>query len=100
LVGDSDTADVTSDDHPDSADWHASEEGQEQRRQIATLDKDALNQLADPTKALKFLDGVPGARALCMRGPDVDELAGTTRPEALGAFLRHGHAELAGEDRS
>jgi hypothetical protein len=29
---------------------------------------------------------------------DVDELAGTTRPEALGAFIRHGHAETAGED--
>jgi hypothetical protein len=32
-----------------------------------------------------------------MRGA-VDELAGTTRPQALGALIRHGHAELAGED--
>ena len=37
-----DTADITSDDHPDSADWHASEEGQEQRREIATEDNAAL----------------------------------------------------------
>jgi hypothetical protein len=27
-----DTADITSDDHPDTADWHASEQGQEDRR--------------------------------------------------------------------
>src|SRR6185437_681619 len=57
-----DTADMTSPDHPDSADWHASEEGQEQRREIATEDKAALNQLADPTKVLELLDGVPGAK--------------------------------------
>ncbi len=93
-----DTADMTSDDHPETADWHASEEGQEDRRLIATEDKTALYHLVDPAKVYGLLDGVPGARALCMRGPDVDELAGTTRPEALGAFLRHGHAELAGED--
>ena len=29
---------------------------------------------------------------------DVDELEGTTRREALRAFLRHGHPETAGED--
>jgi hypothetical protein len=92
-----DTADITSDDHPETADWHASEEGQEDRRLIATEDKTALYHLVDPAKVYGLLDGVPGARALCMRG-DVDELAGTTRPEALGAFLRHGHAEAAGED--
>ena len=39
---------------------------------------------------------MPGAKALCLRS-DVDELAGTTRREALGAFLRHGHPEAAGE---
>ena len=31
-----DTAGITSDDHPDTADWYASEEGQEGRRLIAT----------------------------------------------------------------
>ena len=36
-----DTADMTSDDHPETADWHASEEGQEKRRQIATEDNTA-----------------------------------------------------------
>src|SRR5215475_1526811 len=34
----------TSDDYPDTADWHASEEGQEERRQVATQDVDALSQ--------------------------------------------------------
>jgi hypothetical protein len=92
-----DTADTTSDDHPDTADWHASEEAQEDRRLIATQDKTALYHLVDPAKVNGLLDGVPAARALGMR-MDVDELAGTTRPEALGAFLRHGHPELAGED--
>ena len=58
-----DTADMTSPDHPDTADWHASEEGQEQRRQIATEDKDALNQLADPTKALGCSTACPVPRS-------------------------------------
>ena len=40
-----DAADITSDDHPDTADWHASEEGQEERRLIATEDKTALHEL-------------------------------------------------------
>jgi hypothetical protein len=92
-----DTADITSDDHPETADWHASEEGQEDRRLIVTEDKTALYHLVDPAKVYGLLDGVPDARALCMRA-DVDELAGTTRPEALGAFIRHGHAETARED--
>ena len=82
-----DTADMTSPDHPDTADWHASEEGQEQRRQIATQDRDALNQLADPTKALKFLDGVPGAKILHVSSSIVGELEGTTRREARDAWL-------------
>jgi hypothetical protein len=94
-----DAADITSDGHPETADWHASEEGQEDRRQIATQDKTALYHLVDPAKVYALLDGVPGARALCLRS-DVDELAGTTRREALGAFLRHGHPETAGEDSS
>jgi hypothetical protein len=92
-----DTADTTSDEHPDTADWHASEVGQEDRRLIATQDKTALYHLVDPAKVYALLDGVPGAKALCLRS-DVDELAGTTRPEALRAMLRHGHPELAGED--
>ena len=82
-----DTADMTSPDHPDTADWHASEEGQEQRRQIATQDKDALNQLADPTKALRLLDGVPGAKVLHVSSSIVGELEGTTRREARDAWL-------------
>jgi hypothetical protein len=92
-----DDGDQTSDDYPDTADWHASEVGQEDRRLIATQDKTALYHLVDPAKVYALLDDVPGAKALCLRS-DVDELAGTTRREALGAFLRHGHAELAGED--
>jgi hypothetical protein len=92
-----DTAEITSDAHPETADWYASEEGQEDRRLIATEDKTALWQLVDPAKVYGLLDGRPGAKALCMR-MDVDELEGTTRREALSAFLRHGHAETAGED--
>jgi hypothetical protein len=40
-----DDADSTSADHPETADWHASEEGQEERRLIATEDKAALHEL-------------------------------------------------------
>ena len=94
-----DDGDQTSDDYPDTADWHASEVGQEDRRLIATQDKTALYHLVDPAKVYALLDGVPAAKALCLRS-DVDELAGTTRREALGAFLRHGHPETAGEDSS
>jgi len=92
-----DDGDQTSDDYPDTADWHASEEGQEDRRQIATQDKMALYHLVDPAKVNGLLDGVPAARSLGMR-MDVDELEGTTRREALRAMLRHGHPETAGED--
>jgi hypothetical protein len=84
---DFDTADMTSPDYPDTADWHASEEGQEQRREIATDDKAALNQLADPTKALKFLDGVPGAKVRHVSSSIVGELEGTTHREARDAWL-------------
>ena len=86
-----DDGDQTSDDYPDTADWHASEEGQEDRRQIATQDKMALYHLVDPAKVNGLLDGVPAARSLGMR-MDVDELEGTTRREALRAFVRHGHS--------
>jgi hypothetical protein len=57
-----DTADITSDDHPDTADWHASEEGQQDRRLIATEDKTALHALVDWAKAREPLDGVPGCQ--------------------------------------
>jgi hypothetical protein len=86
-----DTDETTSDAYPETADWHASAEGQEDRRLIATQDKAALDHLVDPAKVCALLDGVPGARYLCMRG-DVDELAGATRREALRAFVWHGHA--------
>jgi hypothetical protein len=68
-----DAADMTSPDHPDSADWHASEEGQEKRRQIATQDREALNQLGDPTKALELLE-----RARCQGPPRELEHRGRT----------------------
>ena len=90
-----DDGDQTSDDYPDTADWHASEQGQEDRRLIATQDKTALYHLVDPAKVNGLLDGVTAAKALGMR-LDVDELEGTTRREALRAFLRHGHPELEG----
>ena len=48
-----DADDMTSDDYPDTADWHASEEGQQERRQVATQDRDALNQFVDPFKACR-----------------------------------------------
>ena len=94
-----DDGDQTSDDYPDTADWHASEEAQEERRQIATQDKTALYHLVDPAKVNGLLDDVPAARSLGMR-MDVDELEGTTRREALRAFVLHGHPEPAGEDTS
>ena len=92
-----DDADITSDAHPETADWHASEEGQEDRRLIATEDKTALYHLVDPAKVNGLLDDVPAARSLGMR-MDVDELEGTTRREALRAFVLHGHPKTAGED--
>ena len=77
-----DAADTTSDDYPDTADWHASEEGQEDRRLIATEDKTALWHLVDWAKARELLDGVPGAKARNLVRPQVDELEGTTQREA------------------
>jgi hypothetical protein len=80
-----DTADITSDDHPETADWHASEEGQEERRQIATEDKTALHALVDMTKVKELLDGVPGAGE-AGRSSMVVELEGTTKREARDAW--------------
>ena len=83
-----DAADMTSDDYPGTGDWHASEEGQQERRQVATQDRDALNQLVDPAKACGLLDGVPGAKASNLVHPHVDELEGTTQHEARDAWGR------------
>ena len=80
-----DATDMTSDDHPDTADWHASEEGQEERRQVATEDTDALTQFVDPTKACGLLDGVPGVKAVIL-GSSVGEMEGTTQDEARDAW--------------
>src|SRR5215831_19087019 len=62
-----DANDSTSDDYPDTADWHVSEEGQEERRQVATQDVDALSQfvgfgLAEARRLLEVIDGVPGVK--------------------------------------
>jgi hypothetical protein len=81
-----DDADTTSDDYPDTADWHASEEGQQDRRLIATKDKTALWQLVDWPKARELLDGVPGAKASNLVHQHVDELEGTTQREARDAW--------------
>jgi hypothetical protein len=80
-----DANDSTSDDYPDTADWHASEEGQEERRQVATQDREALNQFVDPFKTSGLLDGVPGVKAVPL-GSSVGELEGTTQEEARDAF--------------
>jgi hypothetical protein len=80
-----DAADMTTDDYPDTADWHASEKGQEERRQVATQDRDALNQFVNPAKASGLLDGVPGVKAVIL-GSSVGELEGTTQHEARDAW--------------
>jgi len=80
-----DDADTTSPDHPETAGWHASEEGQEQRRLIATEDKAALRELLDGPVLPLLRDGVPGAKVVYMRS-SIDELAGTTRREARDAW--------------
>ena len=71
--------------YPDAADWHASEEGQQERRQIATEDNMALHALVDMTKAKELLDGVPGAKETGVSSMVV-ELEGTTRREAHEAW--------------
>ena len=80
-----DADDSTSDDYPDTPDWHASEEGQEERRQVATQDRDALTQFVDPAKASGLLNGVPGVKAVIL-GSSVGELTGTTQDEARDAW--------------
>ena len=81
-----DTAGTTSDDYPDTADWHASEEGQKDRRLIAAQDKMALFELVDWAKATELLDGVPGAKASNLVRPQMDELEGTSQHEARDAW--------------
>ena len=84
-----DAADITSDDHPDTADWHASEEGQQDRREIATEDNTALHHLFPAAKGRELLggllDGVPGAKTAGMSSMVV-ELEGTTKREARAAW--------------
>jgi hypothetical protein len=83
-----DANDSTSNDYPDTADWHASEEGQEERRQVATQNRDALSQFVNPFKASGLLDGVPGVKAVIL-GSSVGELEGTTQDEARDAWANH-----------
>jgi hypothetical protein len=78
-----DATDMTN--YPGTGDWHASEEGQQERRQVATQDRDALNQLVDPAKARGLLDGVPGAKTVGVSAI-VSELEGTTKREARAAW--------------
>jgi hypothetical protein len=85
-----DDGDQTSDDHPDTADWHASEEGQQERRQVATQDVDALSQfvgfgLAEARRLLEVIDGVPGVKAVPL-GSSVGPMEGTTQDEARDAW--------------
>jgi hypothetical protein len=107
-----DVADMTSDDYPDTADWHASEEGQEERRQVATQDVDALSQcvgmgMAEARRLLEVIDGVPGVKAVPLAS-SVGPLEGTTQDEVRDAWAeREGitwwpgarDAELARQDR-
>jgi hypothetical protein len=85
-----DAADMTTDDYPDTADWHASEEGQEERRQVATQDVDALSQcvgmaMAEAGRLLEMIDGVPGVKAVPL-GSSVGPLEGTTQDEVRDAW--------------
>jgi hypothetical protein len=85
-----DDGDQTSDDHPDTADWHASEEGQQERRQVATQDVDALSQfvgfgLAEARRLIEVIDGVPGVKVIPL-GSSVGPMEGTTQDEARDAW--------------
>jgi hypothetical protein len=80
-----DDDDRTSADYPETADWHASEEGQEGRRLIATEDKTALHELLDGPMLPLLRDGVPGAKVVYTLS-SMDELDGTTRREARDAW--------------
>src|SRR3974390_3838223 len=80
-----DEDDRTSPDHPETADWHASEEGQEARRLIVTEDKEALDELLDRPMLPLLRDGVPGAKIVTTL-TSIDELEGTTRREPPDAW--------------
>jgi hypothetical protein len=85
-----DDGDQTSDDHPDTADWHASEEGQQERRQVATQDVDALSQfvgfgLAEARRLIEVIDGVPGVKVIPL-GSSVGPMEGTTQDGACDAW--------------
>jgi hypothetical protein len=85
-----DANDSTSDDYPDTADWHASEEGQKERRHVATQDVDALAQfvgfgLAEARRLLEVIDGVPGVKAVPL-GSSVGPMEGTTQDKARDAW--------------
>jgi hypothetical protein len=85
-----DANDNTSDDYPDTADWHASEEGQEARRRVATQDVDALSEhvgmnMAEARRLLEAIDGVPGIKAVPLSS-SVGPLKGTTRDEVRDAW--------------
>jgi len=87
-----DAADSTPDDYPGTADWHASEKGQEERRLVATQDVDALTQFVDPAKARGLLDGVPGSRPSSWDRPWANWRAPRrTRPETPGRTARGLH---------
>ena len=93
-----DADDSTSDDYPDTADWHASKEGQQERRQVATQDVDALSQfvgfgLAEARRLLEVIDGVPGVKAVPL-GSSVGPMEGTTQNEARYAWAER--AKTAG----
>jgi hypothetical protein len=91
-----DETDMTSAAFPVSADWHASEEGQQERREVETQDRDALDQLVDAEKACGLLDGVPGAEPLGLTAV-VSELKGDTPDEARADWAaREGIPWLAG----
>ena len=87
-----DDADSTSPDHPETADWHASEEGQEGRRLIATEDKTALHELLGGPILPLLRDGVPGAKVVYTLS-SVDELEGPRgeRPATPGRTARGLH---------
>ena len=85
-----DASDSTSEDYPDTAGWHASQEGQQERRQVATQDVDALSQyvdmgMAEARRLLEAIDAVPGVRAAPL-GSSVGPLEGTTQDQARDAW--------------
>jgi hypothetical protein len=80
-----DDADSTSADHPETADWHASEEGQEERRLIATEDKAALHELLGGPMLPLLRDGVPGAKVVYTLS-SIDDLEGVTQRQARDAW--------------